>query len=309
MSILNNAIDSIIVGVEDYQINTHRRLISSTRNIYAGILLLFKHKLSELSPKGSDEVLIKQKLLPHKNIDGKLEWVGRGNKTVDTVQIKERLKALNIDVDWNRLKKINDYRNNIEHYYSQESKKAVESLISSSFLLIRDFITNHLDRDPQELLGIDTWKHLIDIDEVYRAEKNRCNQSFYFLQEMKTRLYNAIIEYSCAECGSDLILNIDYNRSVCKSCNYEYEQEILYENALVENIYWRHGEEEELISCPDCNRNTYIVLEKQCQLCSLSILDVCIRCGSEIRSDELEESYLDSLGLCSYCMYQVYKDD
>ncbi len=72
MSILNNAIDSIILGLEDYESSDHRRLISCARNMIAGILLLFKHKLAILSPEDSDEVLIKQQILPKKDSTGKL---------------------------------------------------------------------------------------------------------------------------------------------------------------------------------------------------------------------------------------------
>ena len=50
VSILKNAIDSIAIGLEDYESTDERRIVSSTRNIFAGILLLFKHKLCELSP-------------------------------------------------------------------------------------------------------------------------------------------------------------------------------------------------------------------------------------------------------------------
>ena len=84
MSILQNAIDSISLGIEDYEMATAdtRRYISCTRNIFAGILLLFKHKLSELSPAGSDEVLIKQKVMPKIDINS-ITWIGEGKQTVD----------------------------------------------------------------------------------------------------------------------------------------------------------------------------------------------------------------------------------
>ena len=68
--ILKNAVDSISLGIEDYQLgigdcesSDPRRLVSCTRNLFAGIILLFKHKLAKLSPPGSDEVLIKQRIL------------------------------------------------------------------------------------------------------------------------------------------------------------------------------------------------------------------------------------------------------
>src|SRR5215468_698077 len=116
--ILENAVDSIAIGLEDYRSEDPRRLVSATRNIYAGILLLFKHKLALLSPAGSDEVLLKQKVLPSKQPNGEITWTGKGRKTVDTFQIKERFENLNIEVDWDRIEKINEYRNEIEHYFS-----------------------------------------------------------------------------------------------------------------------------------------------------------------------------------------------
>ena len=66
MSIYKNAIDSILMGLDDYKValgGDERRYISSTRNLFAGILLLFKEKLSQLSPDGTDEILIKKKQL------------------------------------------------------------------------------------------------------------------------------------------------------------------------------------------------------------------------------------------------------
>jgi hypothetical protein len=42
MDLLNNAIGSITVGVEDSASTESARLLSAVRNIYAGILLLYK---------------------------------------------------------------------------------------------------------------------------------------------------------------------------------------------------------------------------------------------------------------------------
>jgi len=52
-SILKNAIISIQLGIEDF-LKTEkdpRRALSAMRNLYAGVLLLFKEKLARLSPK------------------------------------------------------------------------------------------------------------------------------------------------------------------------------------------------------------------------------------------------------------------
>ena len=99
--LLQNAINSIEIGIEDYELSKQndRRIISCVRNIFAGILLLFKYKLAELSPANSDEVLIKQNILwviEDDNIIAK----GKGEKTVDVQSIKDRFKSLNINVTW-----------------------------------------------------------------------------------------------------------------------------------------------------------------------------------------------------------------
>lgn len=126
MSILKNAVDSIALGLEDYEASEsdERRVVSCARNIYAGILLLFKYKLSSLSDPNTDEALIKEKVQP-KVVDNKILWVGKGKKTVDYQSIKDRFDSLDIKVDWDRINKINDYRNNVEHYFSNLEHKAI----------------------------------------------------------------------------------------------------------------------------------------------------------------------------------------
>ena len=44
MSIIQNAIDSIQIGVEDFESDDDRRSVSAVRNIAAGILLLYRRK-------------------------------------------------------------------------------------------------------------------------------------------------------------------------------------------------------------------------------------------------------------------------
>ena len=94
MSIIQNAIDSIQIGIEDYEDSDDRRSVSAVRNISAGILLLYKEKLCQLSPEGNKELLIKQNIRPIQNEDGDIVFEGKGYKTVDVQSIKERFKSL-----------------------------------------------------------------------------------------------------------------------------------------------------------------------------------------------------------------------
>jgi hypothetical protein len=114
-TILKNAVTSIQLGIEDYLSADERRSLSAVRNLTAGLLLLFKEKLRRLSPADSGEALIKKVLRPTMGADGSLRMQGHGKKTVDVQEIKERFQSLGVNVDFKRVDRIIDLRNEIEH--------------------------------------------------------------------------------------------------------------------------------------------------------------------------------------------------
>lgn len=263
MSIKNNAIDSISLGLEDYETSItqkdERRIISCTRNIYAGILLLFKHKISI--------------------IDEELLWVGnKRNNTVNYKNIRDLFEQRKIEVDWVRLDKINSYRNDAEHYFSTLQYKAVQGLISNSFLIIRDFIAEQLNEDPKEILGSDSWLTMVKIHEVYQREKDDCDSLTETLNFFSDDIFNAVISYSCEECGSDLIYpsksGIEAVESdfLCKSC----ESSISYEEFIGTAVKDYHqissyvamtdGGDSPITECPFCG-GVYLYEEKICAEC------------------------------------------
>ncbi len=316
MNILKNALDSIAIGLEDFTSSDERRAISSTRNIFAGILLLFKHKLCQLSPDGTDEVLIKQTALPSISPEGQITWIGKGKKTVDVQNIKDRFNSLNIDVDWPRIEKINKYRNDIEHYYSTLNAKSVQSLISDSFVIIRDFIRDHLGLDPKELLGEAYWKILIEVNEVYEKEKSDCNSKLQTLNYFSNEILCAFEQESCSECGSGLIeptsLHVDATESDfhCRSCGHTESYEQFCEHAVTEyyqaDVYlsYTDGGDSPLTDCPECGSGLYIYHEGVCAICGHEASHTCLRCQCSIPPEEINDS-----GFCGYCLHIIQKDD
>ncbi len=315
MSILKNAIDSIAIGLEDYQSTDERRIVSSARNIFAGILLLFKHKLCELSPAGSDEVLIKQKVLPEIDATGAVRWIGKGKKTVDVQNIRDRFESLGISVDWKRLERINKYRNDIEHYYSNLNTQSVQQLISDSFLIIRDFISEHLNQDPQQLLGAEAWSVLIEVNEVYEKEKAECVEAIKSLEFFNDEIIVAFENYSCAECGSGLIMPSRKNADAieveykCRSCGKSLPYEDLAKLAVKEHfshevyLSYSDGGELPITDCPECD-GIYLYNEGICSSCGYTAEHVCQRCGATIMPEELSTE-----PFCGYCAHMMSKDD
>lgn len=309
----NNAVQSIQIGVEDFESDDPRRVLSAVRNITAGVLLLFKEKLRELSEKDSNEVLLKQKIKPILR-DGIVEFVGSGGKTVDVHHIEERLRSLKVDVDWQRVHKIIQVRNNVEHYYLTDNEMHVKELISESFIVIQNFIKTALKEEPIDLLGKDTWTTLLDTAEVYKKEKEACKKEMakvdwksYILKEVMDRL-------RCTTCQSELIKpsGIDHENPAfssfsCMSCNDEFfasEEAIseLVNKRLGSEIYssLKESEDSPVTNCQDCGQETFILRdENKCLLCqSEAYYYDCLYCSGRLSPDE---QFLE--GVCGSCQH------
>lgn len=310
MSILKNAIDSIAIGLEDFESDDDRRIISSTRNIFAGILLLFKYKLCELSPEGSDEALIKQRVLPKIDATGSVNWIGKGKKTVDVQNIEERFKSLDISVDWKRLERINKYRNDIEHYYSTMNNESVQQLISDSFIIIRDFIVDELEEEPKGLLGEDYWKILVEVNEVYEKEKQACSSSLERLDYFNSEILSALEVYWCKECESGLLESTSDTGDAseasfkCRLCESEFHYENIVNEAINEfyanEVYLSHkdGGDSPVVNCPLCLDGSYLFQEAICVKCGDSATHECARCGADILPEEISDD-----NVCGYCAH------
>lgn len=309
--LLENAANSIRLGMEDFDTDEDDRLLSAARNLHAGLLLLYKEKLRRLSPEGSDEVLLKQSIEPTIDDAGNLRFVGRGKKTVDTQKIQQRFKSLGITVDWEALEEITRIRNDIEHYYSTTGKDAVRGIISKSFILFRDFTRGELEEDPRELLGEDAWLSMTEISEVYEKERNECGAAIEAFEWTASELKDAALDTSCAECGSFLIEPINDTRRPdvrCRSCGKVYYFEEFAEHAMSEGIdHYSHvkdGGDPIVVVCPHCAQETYHYELGMCVSCEESVDHECSRCGGTIEPEELDDD-----DLCGFCRNMSHKDD
>jgi len=317
-TILENAVQSIQIGVEDYQSDDPRRTLSAIRNITAGILLLFKEKLRELSPISSDEVLIKQKIKPIIDNLGDVKFVGSGKKTVDVFQIKERFKDLSIEIDDKRLQKIIDIRNDIEHYCTKQPSNRLKELLAESFIIIRDFVAIHLGYEPSQLLGTEAWNVLLEVEEIYSKELDQCLDEQSKVEWFADTLSSASNELSCPECSSDLIKPIIENSNDCRSLNFlccscceSFDYETIVSHILAEHFGFdnylatKEGCDYSLVECFECGNETFVVDEGMCMICEAEIqYSECSVCGAALSVEEQ-----DLGGLCSYHHHTLNRDD
>lgn len=314
MNLLTNAVESIQVGVEDYQSGARPRLLSAVRNIHAGILLLYKEALRRESPNDSKDVLMMAKIAPSRDPNGRVVFVGVGKNTVDVRQIRERFEALQIGTDWKRFVRINEVRNDVEHLYPRLDQKALEGLISDSFLLVRDFIANELKHDPLELLGEETWQTMLEVTEVYQKERQECDRLIAGVNWGSPTLQDGVADLTCRECGSDLLKPVESPIGEmifqCSSCGEDESPESYVPKAVAFALRGasyeavKDGGETPYVRCPECGEETYVIEERCCALCKHKAEHSCARCGCEIPAEEL-----DSSPFCGYCAYMMNKDD
>jgi len=314
MDLLENAVESIRVGVEDFQAGTHARLLSAVRNIHAGILLLYKEALRRMSPADSDEVLVKSKIVPALDADGEVVFVGSGTKTADTQQIKERFEGLAISTDWKRFDSIAKARNDVEHYYPKLNQQALRGVVASAFAIVRQFVAKELNAEPRELLGEPTWQAMLEVAEVYDAEKKACIESIENAAWPSDIIKEGLSAVSCPQCGSDLMQAGDKSTSwegpvlTCRACGTPVEPDgyvpAAVHSSLAHEMYLAHTDGNELpyTRCPTCGEDAYIMADEQCALCGESAEHTCSMCGNSIPAEELDSS------LCGWCAHQMAKD-
>jgi len=317
MDLLTNAIESIRVGVEDYEKGSHGRLLAAVRGLHAGILLLYKEALRRLSPAGSNEVLIKAKVVPKINAQGNVDFVGDGRKTVDVQQITERFGQLGVVTDWKRFGRIAKTRNDIEHYYPEADKKALQSLVSDAFLLVRDFIATQLKEDPRGLLGDETWQAMLAVSEVYRAERSESENALAAIEWDSAVLAEGVKDLTCDLCGGNLLRPLgdakNYRDDMalqCRACGTTVDAWNFVPQAVASTLGWerslseREGSDAPYTTCPVCGREAYAMDERRCALCGEEAEHTCARCGTQIIAEELVLS-----PYCGWCDHMMGKDD
>lgn len=315
MNLLTNAVEAIQVGVEDYVDGTRPRLLSAVRNLHAGVLLLFKESLRRRSPPGSDDVLVKARIEPRTDSQGRVIFVPVGQKTVDRQQIKNRFKSLGVTVDWGAVDSIAKVRNEVEHFYPDLKQDALKGLLSSALLIIRQFASDELGEDPKALLGQQTWDTMLEVAEVYEAERAECLTKLETVDWGSDAVEDGVKLLHCPECGSGLLHPVDVTKGPeagleCRSCGSEVGFEWYLQAAIAESlageayIAMTDGADEPYAECPECGLETYVYAEGACALCGDMPATDCARCHSTIPPSEMGFS-----PFCSYCAHVMSKDD
>lgn len=320
--LLENAVVSIQLGLEDFASDDERRIISAARNLYSGVLLLAKEVLRQLSPSGSNDILIRSKKRVVKDADGSVRLAGEGKKTIDRVAIEETFKQLQLAVDLSNLRRLAEIRNDIEHMHPQHAPALIQEAIADAMPIIRDVIVKELKEEPSALLGNEAWDALLNEARVFNQEHTACCASFDVVTWDTDTLAEAFKNFQCPKCSSSLIRNDNANAAkpddlvlVCSKCGELAELDEVIEAALKESlsaeahIAAMEGGDPVLEECPECFKETYVLVEGRClnPVCEFSLDGYeCAVCSEGLTLDDYR--YGDG-HLCSYHAHVMAKDD
>ena len=318
--LLNNAVLSIQLGLEDFSSEDERRVISAVRNLYSGVLLLCKEVLRRLSPPGSNDLLIKKSTKAVKDNEGNVWLVGNGKRTIDRMEIEATFKQLRLSVDLSSLRRFAEIRNDIEHLHTIQAPALIQEAIAGAMPIIWAIIVNELNEDPNVLLGRGAWDVLLDEAKVFKEEENACKATFDNVQWNSSALENAASNLRCPTCSSSLLKNDSIEASalselsiVCSKCGELADAESVFEESLINLFNFdayvaiKDGGTIPLENCPECGLDMYVVDEDICVSCDFSLAGCkCAVCGTLLSVDD----YSYSGGkFCSYHQYALSKAD
>jgi len=314
--LLENAVASLQLGVEDYQSNDPRRPLSAARNFFSGILLLAKEALVVAAPNVDADMVLAAKTKPVADGNGGVKHEAIGNQTVDFSALGTRLSDFGIKVDQTALAALNKIRNDIEHRYTTQPAAAVRQAIAKAFPVVLD-LCRELGTTPSSLLG-DAWPTMIGVKDVYETELAKCRATFAKLAWMSKAM--ADVTLTCAACNSELVRQDDPDNTdheaitaTCQSCGHESEGDDLVAHSVAET--WGTsayavaiGEASTTVhSCPSCAVEAYLTADG---------VPECVWCGYEMGECSLCEDVLtpenvsfDNESLCCYCEHKLSKDD
>lgn len=323
--VLKNAVTSITLGIEDYQLTLGKdgnplRAVSAARNLFAGVLLLFKYKISTLADSPEEAALLiykARKHVPHRSDDGKIVWRPEieKNKTIDVADIELHFQGLGIETDWSAVRALQKCRNDLEHLHLKHPLEDIKKFLINLYPLLEDFITHQLQVNPASLLG-ETWEIMLKNHEFFASKKTKIHRQWVELR-VPGHAYSLLTSCACNTCGSSLLAPVrrDVERGVpidniefyceCITCGESSSWIELVSETLRLEKEDPYSEDVVITSCDSCGNPLFDMIEGHCHLCGYEQKpQVCTGCHRFLEGHETENGTL-----CDDCAEHVHFND
>lgn len=329
--LLENALISIRLGMEDFQRSKApaagggdaARALSAVRNLFAGVLLLFKYKIANSvdGPEAAGALIFNPpEVMPFPDGSGGIEWKPVGNfkrTTIDVGAIRKRFETFGIEVNWKTIDKLQECRNHLEHLHPANTFGEVAGFVADLFPVVRDFVEVQLEKTPADLLGV-AWPIMLEHHQFFAATSRECDAA-WAEASVPDEMDQFMASAQCGACGSALLRphpeEIDDGETVssgdksfryrCVACAHEALIAPLLIKALnhaYDNDH-RDGGEPGVEACFACNRDTFVAIEGHCFWCEAELDHAkCTACGELLRQDDQHNG-----GLCGYHAHMMEK--
>jgi len=326
-----NALTSIRLGIEDFERSKKpvsqggdpARALSAVRNLFAGVLLLFKYKIATSVDDENDAhslIFNPPEVLPYPDGNGGVEWKPVGkfkSTTIDVATIKKRFERFGIEVDWSTLDKLQECRNHLEHLHPENNIGEVANFVAELFPILRDFILKQLNGQPAEILGT-AWPIMLAHHKFFVDTTNKCSAAWddAGVPEMMVPWLKSC---KCSGCGS-ILLRPHQNeveaeatvesddktfKYVCVACGNTDLIGPLMVKALndADNYDPRDGGEPDVEECNECRHDTFIISEQNCLWCGAELdFTKCTICEEPLHQGDQFNG-----GLCDYHYHAMEK--
>jgi hypothetical protein len=205
---LTNAVSSIELAVEDLESADARRILSCARNVTGGVLLLFRERLRQVTPVESPALTTAKQIVATQQQERskhRYRPLANWRRTANLPEMCERLGSLGVIADWQRLARIVNSRDDIEHCRLAKPTSRLLELVGDSCAVMRDFVTTELRRDPAKLFGKKTWQSLTEAAQRHSKELAQHRATHAIFDWKSLRLERVSKYFRCFECGSELV--------------------------------------------------------------------------------------------------------
>lgn len=171
----SNAKLSIELGVEDYLwgVGDSRRYVTAVRNLFCGLLLLYKSYLAQVSK--DQGCFIVRGDLDWEVVDGKIveRPLDPDKKTLDVRGIENAFGKLGVVIDRKAVERVQRYRNQTEHLFDPKAtdESVVMPCVVDCLKLVRDFMTSIMRIHPETFFDEKVLKVLVDNEGVVAKER------------------------------------------------------------------------------------------------------------------------------------------
>ena len=321
-----NAKLSIELGVEDYLNgkNDPRRYVTAVRNLFCGLLLLYKSHLAQVSK--DQGCFIVRGDLDWEVVDGKIvvRPLDPNKKTLDVIGIGNAFKKLGVSIDHDAVERVRRYRNQTEHLFDSNATdvSVVMPCVIDCLKLVRDFMTSVMRMHPETFFDERVLKVLVDHEGVVAKEREERNGLLDGLNWPHAIARALFARATCPHCHSEMLFpaaesaKSDVTEAVftCRCCSeqvtYEtlmqYVTDDIWEGAVSSSLSsvssdLSDGVDVSLWECPECSSMSFDTVHNVCLVCGHK--GACGRCAAEITEEDMP-GYTEK-HLCNYCAHMM----